>query len=228
MERQHRDPLVLAPDPARSRGSVPQSARRPPDGRCSRGARRRWRPVFPIDVPTATIARRSAAASATGRPWAMSLIPPCTISASAPSAHSLEAQRRSRRCARRRRRSCGTSSAGSAALAQYSNWLRSSRADPIALADLRIRVPERRSGGDRVAQRRDQDASSSAGASVPALRSASQPQPVADRDGEKPRAGARRRIIAEVNLVFVREGEVGSAGFEQAARARRDDLRGRR
>jgi hypothetical protein len=52
------------------------------------GRRSTRRTGSPSSLPRRTIARRFSAAAATERPWAMSLIPPCTTSMSAPTAHS--------------------------------------------------------------------------------------------------------------------------------------------
>src|SRR6185437_937288 len=52
------------------------------------GRRSTRRTGSPSSLPRRTIARRFSAAAATERPWAMSLIPPCTTSRSAPTAHS--------------------------------------------------------------------------------------------------------------------------------------------
>ena len=87
VERQHR----ARPRRARCRGSARSAAGssdRPRGSRCSRAAARRSRRGGRAPCRAEPSCAGSSAAGSTGRPWAMSLIPPWTISTCAPFAHS--------------------------------------------------------------------------------------------------------------------------------------------
>ena len=94
----------------------------------------------PSSLPRATISAGWLRPPRSARPCTMSLIPPCTTSTSAPSTAPLEAARGSRRCARRRRRGCGSRSAGRACAAQY---------EVLALAGRRPRTSRRAGSGSQ-------------------------------------------------------------------------------